>query len=81
MPPSSSAVVSVDPDSVRVRLAAAPRDGEANAELVRFVASVVGARKSDVSLVSGHRSRSKTVEVRGGGLRAEDILERLRAAL
>ena len=53
---STSAVVSVDPEGVvRVRLAAAPRDGEANAELVRFVASVLGVRRSDVSLVAGHR--------------------------
>ena len=53
---STSAVVSVDPEGVvRVRLAAAPRDGEANTELVRFVASVLGVRRSDVSLVAGHR--------------------------
>lgn len=81
---SSTAVVSVDPDGggVRVRLAAAPRDGEANAELVRFIASVIGVRRSDVSLVAGHRSRSKTVEIRGdAGVKAEDLLQRLRATL
>jgi uncharacterized protein YggU (UPF0235/DUF167 family) len=42
-------------------------------------------RKSDVSVVSGHRSRSKTVQVdaakvEAAGLSAEDILEKLRAA-
>ena len=81
---STTAVVSVDPDGgdVRVRLAAPPRDGEANAELVRFIASVVGVRKSDVTLVAGHRSRSKTVEIRADGvLSAEDLLQRLRATI
>jgi uncharacterized protein YggU (UPF0235/DUF167 family) len=34
-------------------------DGEANTELIRFMAQVLGLRKSDLSLDSGARSRNK----------------------
>lgn len=38
-------------EGVGVQVAAPPTEGEANQELVRFLASVIGVRKSDVSLV------------------------------
>lgn len=37
-------------DGVGVQIAAPPMDGEANAELVRFLAKALNLRKSDVSL-------------------------------
>ena len=40
-------------------VAAPPMDGEANTELIRFMAQVLGLRKSDVTLDSGARSRNK----------------------
>jgi len=50
-------------DELRVRLAAPPVDGRANAALVRFLARAVGVPKSSVSVVRGQSSRSKTVRV------------------
>lgn len=35
-------------DGVGIQINAPPTDGEANAELVKYVASVLGLRKSDV---------------------------------
>ncbi len=46
-------------EGVGVAVAAPPMDGEANAELIRFMAQVLGLRKSDLSLDSGARSRNK----------------------
>jgi len=46
---------------LRVRLAAAPEDGRANAELVAFVAKSVGCPKRDVTLLHGEKSRLKTL--------------------
>lgn len=40
----------MDPEGVGVQIAAPPTEGEANAELVRFLASSLGVRKSDVNL-------------------------------
>lgn len=41
----------VGAEGVGVQVAAPPTEGEANQELVRFLASVIGVRRSDVSLV------------------------------
>ena len=49
----------------RLRLAAPPVDGEANAELVRYLARLFGVAKSDVEILAGRRGRSKRVLVRG----------------
>jgi uncharacterized protein (TIGR00251 family) len=48
---------------LKVRLAAAPVDGEANAALLAFIAKEWGLKKAQVALVSGGASRRKTVEL------------------
>ncbi len=52
-------------DAVKVRLAAPPVDGAANAELVRFVAESLGVARSAVAVVGGASSRRKTLAVEG----------------
>lgn len=49
--------------SLRIRLAAEPVDGKANAALVAFVAARLGLAKSMVTLKSGKTSRHKVLEV------------------
>lgn len=60
-----SAIVAVTGEVVEVRIAAPPVDGAANAELVRFLAEVLGLPKRQVVLVRGESSRTKLVEVLG----------------
>ena len=48
-----------------VRLAAPPQDGQANAELISFLAEVFGVPKRDVALLSGHTAPFKKVEISG----------------
>ncbi|XP_069939041.1 UPF0235 protein C15orf40 homolog isoform X2 [Cherax quadricarinatus] len=55
----------ISTEGVGVQIAAPPTDGEANAELVKFLAVSFGVRKSDVTLERGSRSRQKTVTVSG----------------
>lgn len=50
---------------IKIRLAAPPVDGAANAELIRFVAARLGIAKSQVRLVSGESSRRKVLEIEG----------------
>lgn len=57
-------------DAVKVRIQAPPVDGEANAELLRFVAASLGVSGREVELISGASSRRKVVEVRGVTLAA-----------
>jgi len=48
---------------LRVRVAAAPENGRANAELVAFIAKSLGCPKRDVTLLHGEKSRLKTLAV------------------
>lgn len=52
-------------DALKIRLAAPPVDGKANAALLKFVAETLGMAKTAVSLKSGSTSRRKVLEVRG----------------
>jgi uncharacterized protein len=52
-------------DAIRIRLAAPPVDGAANAELVRFVAERLGVPRGAITIVRGATARRKTVTVEG----------------
>jgi uncharacterized protein (TIGR00251 family) len=62
---SRSEVVGEHDGALKVRLAAPPVEGEANRELVRFLAKVLHVAPSRVSVVSGAIGRSKVVEIEG----------------
>jgi uncharacterized protein (TIGR00251 family) len=67
-------------DAVKVRVAAPPVDGRANAALVEFLAAEFGLKAADVTLVSGATARAKRFRL--GGLDpdgAETAIERLLA--
>lgn len=51
--------------AVRIRLAAPPVDGAANAALTRFLAARCDVGRSDVEVVRGTRGRDKVVLIRG----------------
>ena len=59
---------------LRVRVAAPPVDGEANAALTRLLAHELGLPASAVRIASGATARQKLVKV--DGLAAADLLER-----
>jgi len=50
---------------LRVRVAAAPTDGAANAALQRLIAKALNRPKSAVRIVSGAQSRVKQLEIDG----------------
>lgn len=62
---SKTMIAGMHDGCVKVRLAAPPVDGAANAALVEFVAERLGMAKSRVRIVSGQASRRKVVEVDG----------------
>jgi uncharacterized protein (TIGR00251 family) len=70
-------------EAAKIRLAAPPVDGKANAALCAFLAEVCGVPKSAVSLVSGETSRAKRVRIGVGiGFAAgQGVAERLRLAV
>jgi uncharacterized protein (TIGR00251 family) len=72
---SRTEIVGGHGDGVRIRLAAPPVEGAANAELISFLAKKLGVPKSAVRVVKGERGREKLVEVDEIG--AEEVEARL----
>lgn len=50
---------------IKIRLAAPPVDGAANAALIEFIAARLGIAKSCVRVVSGASGRRKVIEIDG----------------
>lgn len=57
--------------ALRIRLAAPPVDGKANAELVRFLADAFGVPQRQVAIVRGETSRQKTVRIDAPAVRPD----------
>jgi len=62
---ATTAIAGRHGDALKIRLAAPPVDGAANAELVEFLARTLDRPRSAVRLTAGVTSRRKTVEVTG----------------
>jgi uncharacterized protein (TIGR00251 family) len=72
---SRSEILDIRDGAIRVRLAAPPVDGAANAALLELLSKALKVRKSDLEIVSGERGRSKRVLARG--MTAREVKERL----
>jgi uncharacterized protein (TIGR00251 family) len=62
---SRSEIVGPHGERIRVRLAAPPVDGRANAELVELLAEAFGVPRARVVLEAGASGRDKRVRIRG----------------
>ena len=60
---SRTGVAGVHDGALRVRLAAPPANGKANAALVRFLSRALGVPRTGVRIVGGAAGRSKVLEV------------------
>lgn len=56
-------ITEVSESHIGIQITAPAQEGEANVELVRTIARVVGVRKSAVSIDQGQRSRNKRVKI------------------
>jgi len=65
VPRSSRTKLVLEGDGLKLRLAAPPVEGAANAELVKFLAKLFGLPRSGVEMASGHKSRVKKILLRG----------------
>jgi uncharacterized protein (TIGR00251 family) len=73
-----SAVVGRHGDAWKVRVAAAPERGRANASVIELLATSLELRRPDVRIVGGTVSRDKVVEI--VGLTFEEAERRLAMA-
>ena len=76
VPGSSRTTIAGELDGmVKIKVSAAPEKGKANQCLVEFLAGRLGVKKKSVSIVSGHTSPIKKIQI--CGVTAEDVLSEL----
>jgi uncharacterized protein (TIGR00251 family) len=74
-----TAIERVEAGALRVRVAAAPVEGAANAALLRFLADTIDVAPSRLRLVSGETSRRKRIVI--AGVTPDDVAARVVALL
>ena len=68
---AKSEIAGVQGDALKLRITAPPGEGQANAECVRFLSDILGIKKKQVRILSGSKSKKKTVAIEG--TRRKDI--------
>lgn len=71
-------VVGPHGDALKIRLAAPPVDGKANAALIDYLAERLGIARAALEIVGGQQARSKRVRI-GVAFDAEQLQRRLEA--
>jgi len=74
-----SEVTGLVENMVRIRLQAPPVDGKANDALLRFLADQLHLPKRALTLVNGHTSRCKVVEIEAGERSSAELMQILLA--
>jgi uncharacterized protein (TIGR00251 family) len=49
--------------TIKIRITAAPTEGQANDELVKFLSDILGVAKSRIEIVAGSTGRDKLISV------------------
>ena len=66
-----SQLAGVHGDALKLKIMASPVEGQANAECIRFLSDILGINKKQVKILSGHRSKKKTIALEG--IKREDV--------
>lgn len=62
---SKNEIAGIHGDSIKLRLTSPPVEGAANSHVIEFLAKKLGVQKSKITIVSGEKSRHKTLRVAG----------------
>lgn len=62
-------------DALKIRLTAPPVDGEANKVCLKFLADFFEVSRQQINIISGLKSRNKTIEI--AGLTLDEFRQRL----
>jgi uncharacterized protein (TIGR00251 family) len=73
---SKNGIVGLHGDALKIRLTAPPVEGAANKMCIEFLAKQLGISKSNLSIISGHSSRTKRILVKQDD-KVSNPLERL----
>jgi uncharacterized protein len=73
---SRSEIVGMVDGVLKIRIAAPPVDGAANAELIKLLARAFAVAKSDVEFISGESGKTKILRILGPDpARIDDLLK------
>lgn len=64
-----------EPARIKIKVKARPVEGEANAEVISFLAKILGIAKSRIEIERGHTSRQKDLMI---DLPEEEVMKRLK---
>lgn len=70
-------ITDVSTEGIGVQINAPPTDGEANAEIIKYLSNVLGLRKNDLSLDRGSKSRNKTIVINKNLLTIDQVMEKI----
>jgi uncharacterized protein (TIGR00251 family) len=68
---SRSEAAGIQDGALKLRITAPPVEGKANDACIRLIAEIFGVKKTQVAILAGHASRTKTVSI--SGIRAEAV--------
>lgn len=73
-----NAITDISEDGVNIQINAPPVEGSANTELMKYMASFLGLKSSNVSLEKGHKSRNKVLKI-SGNIEVTEVIKRINA--
>lgn len=76
-----SKITEINDEYIGMAIAAPPKEGEANEELLSHLALVLGVKKNTVYLDKGSKSRNKVAIIENKGLKLDQAYELLMADL
>jgi len=68
---SRSEPAGIQDDALKLRITAPPVEGKANEACITLLAELLGVKRTQVAIIAGHGSRTKTVAV--DGVKAKEI--------
>ncbi|MDR0585600.1 MAG: DUF167 domain-containing protein [Treponema sp.] len=74
---SKNECTGIKDNRLKIRIAATPEDGRANAELTNWFAKTLGCARRDIQLISGEKSRLKIIAI---PLKCEEQLRKMTEA-
>ena len=67
-----------EPARIKIKVKARPVEGEANAEVITFLAKLLGIAKSKIQIERGHTSRQKDLLIDlPEGLKEDEVMARI----
>ncbi|KAM3132739.1 hypothetical protein pb186bvf_015167 [Paramecium bursaria] len=75
-----SLITNIDDDGVDINIAAPPRDGEANKELIEYLSDQLEIKKTDIQIRTGTKGRDKVVVIDSKAFKSiEDLYNKLKS--